>query len=104
MQQSIGLGARGLQRQDKEIKRRRKSYRLCPHKGLAPRPNFSTHARQRPEQVVCEHVDATMVGLEVVDLLSEDERPQVLAQKLDDVERVIEARAVAGKAVGSDYN
>lgn len=39
-----------------------------------------------------------MVGLEVVDLLLEDEGPQVLAQELDHVERVVEAGAVAGEA------
>lgn len=40
-----------------------------------------------------------MVGLEVVDLLLEDERPEVLAHELYGVEGVVEARAVAGESV-----
>ncbi|KAJ6264776.1 LOW QUALITY PROTEIN: hypothetical protein Dda_0928 [Drechslerella dactyloides] len=40
-----------------------------------------------------------MVGLEVVDLLAEDEVPDVLAQELDHVQRVREAAAVAGEAL-----
>lgn len=40
-----------------------------------------------------------MVRLQVVDLLAEDERPDVLAQELDHVERVGEAGPVAREAV-----
>lgn len=40
-----------------------------------------------------------MVRLQVIDLLAEDERPDVLAQELDHVERVGEAGPVAGEAV-----
>ena len=36
-----------------------------------------------------------MVRLEVVDLLPEHQRPQVLTEELDDVERVVEPRPVA---------
>lgn len=43
----------------------------------------------------------TMVGLQIINLLAEDERPDVLAQELDHVERVGEAGAVAGEAASS---
>lgn len=39
-----------------------------------------------------------VIRLEVIDILAKDERPQVLAQKLDDVERVVEPRPVAREA------
>lgn len=39
-----------------------------------------------------------MVSLEVVNLLLEDQHPQVLAHELDSVEGVVKARAVAGEA------
>lgn len=35
-----------------------------------------------------------VVCLEIVDLFPEDERPEILAQELDDIERVVEARPV----------
>jgi len=40
-----------------------------------------------------------MIRLQIIDLLAEHERPHVLAQELDHVERVGEAGAVAGEAV-----
>lgn len=40
-----------------------------------------------------------MVGLEVVDLLLEDEGPQVLAEELDHVKGIVEAGAVAGESI-----
>lgn len=74
------------------------TYRLRFEDGLATR--FCAHAGERPEGVVGQHVDAAVVGLEIVDLLLENEGPEVFAEELDDVESVVEARAVAGEAVG----
>lgn len=73
------------------------TYRLCPRNGLPS--GVGAHARQRPEGVVRQHVDAPVVRLEVVDLLLEYERPQVLTHELDGVQRIGEAWAVAGEAV-----
>lgn len=56
------------------------------------------HAGEGAEGVVGEDVDAAVVGLEVVDLLLEDEHPEVLADELDGVEGVVEAGAVAREA------
>jgi len=39
-----------------------------------------------------------MVRLEIVDLLAEEQHPEVLAEELDRVEGVCEARAVAREA------
>ena len=73
------------------------TYRLGPQDGLAP--GIGAHARQGAERVVGQDVDAAVVRLEVVDLLAEDQHPQVLAHELDGVEGVVEARAVAGEPV-----
>lgn len=73
------------------------TYRLGPQDGLAP--GIGTHARQGAERVVGQNVDAAVVRLEVVDLLAEDQHPQILAHELDGVEGVVEARAVAGEPV-----
>ena len=42
-----------------------------------------------------------MVSLQVVDVLAEHQRPEVLAHELDDVERVVEARPVPREPSGS---
>lgn len=76
--------------------KKRGTHRLRPHDGLAA--GVGAHAPEGPEHVVRQDVDAAVVGLEVVNLLLEDEGPQVLAQELDHVERVVEAGAVAGEA------
>jgi hypothetical protein len=39
-----------------------------------------------------------MVGLQIVDILAEDERPEILANKLDDVQAVIKARTISRKS------
>lgn len=44
------------------------------------------HPRQGLEGVVGEDVDAAVVGLEVVDLLAEEEGPEVFAEEFDRVE------------------
>ena len=58
-----------------------------------------THAGQGAKGIIREHVHAAVVGLEVVDLLLEDEHPEVLAHEFDSVERVVEAWAVAREAM-----
>ena len=40
-----------------------------------------------------------MIGLEVVNLFPEDQRPHVFAQELDHIERVVETGPVAGESV-----
>lgn len=42
-----------------------------------------------------------VVSLQVVDVLAEHQRPEVLAHELDDVERVVEARPVPREPSGS---
>lgn len=69
------------------------TYWLGPNDGLAA--GIGAHARQRAERVVRQYVDTAVVGLEVVDLLLEDESPEVLAEEFDDVECVVEAWPVA---------
>lgn len=71
--------------------------RLRPNDSLPAR--VGAHPRQRTEQVVGEHIDAAVIGLEVVDLLLEDERPEILADKFYRVKGVVEARAVAGESL-----
>ena len=44
------------------------------------------------------HPTYPVVRLQVVDLLAEDEHPEVLAEELDHVEGVVEARAVPREA------
>lgn len=39
-----------------------------------------------------------VVRLQVVNVLAKDEGPEVFAEELDDVEGVVEARAVAGES------
>jgi len=41
-----------------------------------------------------------MIRLQIINLLPEHQRPQILAQELDHIERVGEAWAVAREAVG----
>jgi hypothetical protein len=53
------------------------------------------HAAEGLERIVGEDVDAAVVGLEVVDLLAEEERPEIFAQELDAVEGCCGARCVA---------
>lgn len=91
-----GEGRGSTQEQGKKKTEPRITYRLGPNDGLAA--GLGAHARKRAEGVVRQHVDAAVVGLEVVDLLLEDEGPEVLAEELDDVERVVEARPVAREA------
>ena len=45
-----------------------------------------------------------VVRLQVVDLLAEDEHPEVLAEELDHVEGVIEARAVPREAAADRWD
>lgn len=40
-----------------------------------------------------------MICLEVVDVLAEDERPQIFAKKLDDIERIVESRPVSREPI-----
>lgn len=36
-----------------------------------------------------------MVSLQIVDVLAKHEGPQVFAEKLDDIERIVEARTIS---------
>lgn len=101
-----------------------RTYRLRAHNGLPA--GLGAHAREGAEGVVCEDVDALyicmrtrrisiprpfrsterrrkhaypVIRLEVVDLLPEHQRPQVLAEELDHIERIVEAWAVAREPV-----
>lgn len=56
------------------------------------------HAAEGLERVVGEDVDAAMVGFEVVDLLAEEQHPEVFAEKLDAVERGCGTRRIAREA------
>ena len=82
---------------ERQVLQREATYRLRPNDSLPAR--VGAHPRQRTEQVVGEHIDAAVIGLEVVDLLLEDERPEILADKFYRVKGVVEARAVAGESV-----
>lgn len=67
------------------------TYQLRPRKRLINRLStryspIHTHPTQRLEAIISQHVDAAMVRLEVVDLLAEDEEPEVFADELDAVE------------------
>ena len=42
-----------------------------------------------------------MICLQIINLLAEDQCPQVLAKELDDIQRVSEAWAVPGKSARS---
>nr|POE56625.1 hypothetical protein CFP56_33597 [Quercus suber] len=67
---------------------------------LAARPPVDTHARQRMEARVRQHERATVVRLEVVDLLAAEEQgPEVLAEELDRFERARRTRTREREAV-----
>jgi hypothetical protein len=70
---------------------------LRPDHSLSSR--FRTHSRKRTKGVICQDVDAPMVRFQVVDLLAEDEHPEVFAEELYGVEGVGEAGAVFGKPI-----
>lgn len=100
------------------------SYRLCPLN--RPSSGLRTHSRERAEGIVCQNIDSLdtsisntprprtrehrvicsgeatptypVVRLQIVDLLAEDEHPEVLTEELDHVEGVVEARAVPREA------
>lgn len=42
-----------------------------------------------------------MIGLEVINLLSKEERPEIFAQKFDAVERCCWSRCVSGESVSN---
>lgn len=45
-----------------------------------------------------------MIGLEIVDLFPEDQRPHILAEKFDDIEGIGEAWAILGEpALGHSF-
>jgi hypothetical protein len=62
------------------------------------------HAAEGFEGIVCEDVDATVIGFEVINLLSEEERPEIFAQKFDAVERCCWSRCVSGESVSNVSN
>ena len=92
----------------------RGTYRLGhPHRLTA---GLGAHAGKGAERVVCEDVYALseklamdrggmeektypVVRLKIVHLLSEDQRPEVLAQKLNHVKGVVKPRPVARESV-----
>jgi len=57
------------------------------------------HATDRLEALVRQHEDAPVVRLEVVDLLAEQQRPQVFADELDVVQGRLWAWAVGAESV-----
>lgn len=69
---------------------------LCADNGLAA--CLRAHARKRAEGIIGQNVDSAVVRLQVVNVLAKDEGPEVFAEELDDVEGVVEARAVAGES------
>ena len=66
---------------------------LRPLHRLRPLLRRQTHLRQRSEHVICQHVDAAVIRLQVVDLLLEQQQPEVFAQEFYRVERRREERA-----------
>lgn len=62
-------------------------------------PRIEAHPAEGLEGVVGQDVDAPVVRLEVVDLLPEEEGPEVFAEEFDGVERGGGARGGAGYAV-----
>jgi hypothetical protein len=56
------------------------------------------HAAERLEGVVRKHVDAAVVGFEIVDLLAEEESPEVFAEEFYYVEGGRWAGCVAGES------
>lgn len=75
------------------------THRLCPHNSLPA--GIRAHPRQRSKHVIGEYIDASVVGLEVVDLLLEHQGPEILAQELDHIEGIVEAWPVSREATGS---
>jgi hypothetical protein len=67
-------------------------YRLRADNGLAA--GLGAHARERAEGSISQDVDAAVVRLEIIDLLAEDEHPEVLAEELDDIESIRESRPI----------
>lgn len=67
------------------------THRLCPTQCLLPSLHTSfpvhAHATNGLKSLVRENKHAPVVGLQVVDLLPEQQRPEVLADKFDAVER-----------------
>lgn len=63
-------------------------YRLCAHNSLSA--SFSAHSRERPERIISQDVNPAMVSLEVINLLSKDQHPQVLAKELNHIQRIRE--------------
>ena len=61
--------------------------------------SFQAHLGERLEVLVCENVDATVIGLQVIDLFAKDKSPEVFAEEFDDVESFAKARFVAREAV-----
>jgi hypothetical protein len=59
------------------------------------------HAAEGFEGIVREDVDATVIGFEVINLLSKEERPEIFAQKFDAVERCSWSRCVSGESVSN---
>jgi hypothetical protein len=57
------------------------------------------HATERLEGVVGQHVNATVVGFEVIDLFAEEEGPEVFAEELYYVEGGRWAGCVAGESI-----
>lgn len=57
------------------------------------------HAADRLEALVRQHEDSAVVRLEVVDLLAEEQGPEVFADEFDVVERGLRAWAVGAESV-----
>ena len=62
------------------------------------------HAADGLEALVCQHEDAAVVCLEVVDLLAEEQGPQIFADELDVVEGGLGAGAVGAESVFREEN
>jgi hypothetical protein len=50
------------------------------------------------EAVIGQDEDAAVVGLEVVDLLAEEDEPEVFAEEFDDIEGGLRAGGVGGES------
>lgn len=63
-----------------------------------PKSPYNQQPLQNSEKRTAKHKPYPMICLEIVNILSKNERPKVFAQKLDDIQRSEKSRSGDGKS------
>lgn len=97
-----GCDLRGDDRLDAQVRQRSPKDSTAEHDVLWRQLEVLRRIRDLPEEaewVVLQHVDALVIGSEIVDLLFEHARPEVRAQELHRVQLVFESRHLASQSL-----